>query len=280
MEHYLNQEIIDAYGAELTAEEKSEATIEKYVRDLKRFAEYAGKDGAITKDCVIAYKQFIKTQYAATTVNGILASLNGFFKKMEWYDCVVKSLRIQRDAFRARERELGKDEYYKLVRMAKERRDERMYYLMQTICSTGIRVSELKFVTVEALKERRVEVALKGKNRVVLLPSALCKELKHYAKQNHVKSGSVFVTRSGKPMDRSNIFRAMKMLGKAAGVSLDKVFPHNLRHLFACTYYKAEKDIAHLADILGHSSIETTRIYLTTSYEEQVKRIERLALIV
>jgi len=206
MEHCLNDERIGAFRRSLAAEEKARPTIEKYVRDLSRFAESVGEDRVITKDCVIAYKQ--------------------------------------------------------------------------TICSTGIRVSELQFVTVEALKKRRVEVVLKGKNRVVLLPSALCKELKHYAKRNDVKQGSIFVTRSGKPMDRSNIFRAMKALGRAAGVREEKVFPHNLRHLFACTYYKAEKDIAHLADILGHSSIETTRIYLMTSYEEQVKRIERLALVV
>jgi len=279
MEHYLNENSISRFKELLIEEEKCPATVEKYLRDLMRFARTIGKTKCITKETVVCYKQQLVREYTASTVNGMLASLNSFFKKMEWYDCIVRSLRVQRDAFRQKERELDRDEYYRLLQTARKRGDMRLYYLMETIGSTGIRISELPFITVEAVKMRRVRVALKGKSRVVLLPASLCGKLEKYIKENRLKKGSVFVTKSGKPVNRSNVFRMMKGLCEEAGVAREKVFPHNLRHLFARIYYKVEKDIAHLADILGHSSIETTRIYLMTSYEEQEKKIDRLELV-
>lgn len=279
MEHYLKYELMEQFRCELIKEEKGCATIEKYLRDVRTFF-MAMEERVITKELVIGYKQQLMGQYAATTVNGVLASLNSFFKKLGWHDCIVKSLRVQREAFRSQEREMSKEEYYRLLNAAKRRGDMRLYYLLQTIGSTGIRVSELPFITVEAVKAGKARVILKGKNRTVLLPAALCRELRHYIKEKNIRTGSIFITRSGKPMDRSNIFRAMKALSKEAKVDSRKVFPHNLRHLFACVYYKAERDIAHLADILGHSSVETTRIYLTASCTEQEKQIERLGLVV
>lgn len=280
MEYCLNPEIMKRFEERLLEEEKCSATIHKYMRDLRAFASAHAGERVITKETVIRYKQNLIERYKATTVNGVLASLNCFFKKMEWYDCIVKSLRIQREAFRSEERELSREEYYRLVHAAKAKGKTRLYYLLQTLCSTGIRVSELRFVTVEAVKCRRAYVSLKGKNRVVLLPAALCKALGQYVKETGLKSGSVFVTRNGNVVDRSNIFREMKALCADADVDRAKVFPHNLRHLFACIYYKEEKDIAHLADILGHSSIETTRIYLVRSWEEQGEQMEKLKLVV
>lgn len=280
MEHYMNNDLIAKFEQELREEEKCTATIRKYMHDVSVFYHDVGEEAAVTKELVIRYKQKLVKRYAVATVNGILASLNHFFKKRDWYDCVVKSLRVQRAAFRSQERELSKEEYYRLLTVAREHGNKRLYYLLQTIGATGIRVSELPFITVEAVKNRRARVSLKGKNRIVLLPAALCRELQQYINEKKIKKGSIFITRSGKSMDRSNIFKAMKALCQEAEVDSKKVFPHNLRHLFACIYYKEEKDIAHLADILGHSSVETTRIYLTASSEEQEKQIERLGLVV
>ena len=199
---------------------------------------------------------------------------------MGWYDCIVRSVKVQKQAFRAEECELTKEEYYRLLHAAREKGNMRLYYIMQTICSTGIRVSELEFITVESLESGRARVHLKGKTRTVILTEKLCRELRGYAKERCVRSGSVFVTRSGRPVDRTNILHDMKALCVSAGVSREKVFPHNLRHLFACTYYQVEKDLSHLADLLGHSSINTTRIYTLVSSEKQARQIEFLGLVI
>lgn len=281
MEHYVNSKAVERFRQRLIEEEKCSATIDKYINDVRSFLEEQGEGVTITKERIIRYKQNLVAQgYAIATINGVIASLNSFFKKMGWYDCVVKSLKMQRAAFRSQERELSKKEYYRLLQAAKHQGNLRLYYLMQTICSTGIRVSELRFITVEAVSSGRARVSLKGKSRMILLPAALCQELKRYVKERGIASGSIFVTKNGKPLDRSNIFKEMKQLCEEAEVDSQKVFPHNLRHLFACMYYKVEKDIAHLADILGHSSVETTRVYLKTSSAEQERQIERLGLVV
>lgn len=280
MEHYMDHASVAAFERMLIEDEKCRSTRKKYVRDVNALLSYLGGPGCVTKASVIAYKQHLTSRYAVATVNGKLASINSFFKKLGWYDCVVKSLRVQQSAFRLPERELTKAEYYRLLRTAKERGNERLYLLMQTLCSTGIRISELPFITVEALSAGRARVSLKGKTRTVLLPAALCRELRRYVRARRIRSGSVFVTSGGRPVDRSNVFREMKALCAEAGVDARKVFPHNLRHLFACTYYQAEKDISHLADLLGHSSINTTRIYLMKSSAEQARQLEHLGLVI
>lgn len=280
MEHYMSVDMIQMFKEKLVEEEKSEATIYKYSYDLDRFYKFLSEQKQVTKEIVIKYKQKILHSYAISSVNSIITALNRFFKEMGWIDCVVKTQKVQASAFRAKDRELKKEEYYRLLRTAKEKGRERLYLVMETICSTGIRVSELPFITVEALYSRRAEVNLKGKTRVVLLSLKLCKELKRYVKEKKIKSGPVFITRTGKTLDRSNILHDMKALCKDARVKESKVFPHNLRHLFAITYYQMEKDLSHLADLLGHSSVNTTRIYTLTSGEEEIKKIEQLELVV
>lgn len=262
----------------LANDEKSPATIEKYMRDVAAFSAFAGDD-AITKETAVRYKQYLLERYAPASVNSMLAALNRFFKEMGWYDCVVKAIRIQRQAFREKDRELTREEYYRLLKAAKSRGKDRLCLLMQTIASTGIRVSELRFITVEAVRRGSATVSLKGKIRKVLLPRTLAAELRRYAKRHKILSGSVFITKSGRPLDRSNIIHEMKALCRAARVSRRKVFPHNLRHLFACLYYQAERDLSRLADLLGHSNINTTRIYTSLSGAEQQQQIDQLGLI-
>lgn len=278
-ERIITQARMNQFRSSLIQDEKSRATIGKYIRDLQAFREHMGQR-AVDKEAVICYKQRLVEGYAPASVNSMLAALNRFFKEMGWLDCVVKTVKIQRQAFRSRERELSKEEYYRLLEAAKQRGDSRLYLLMQTICASGIRVSELRFITVEALKSGRAMVSLKGKTRQVLLPRALIKELKHYAKERNIQRGSIFITRTGNPMDRSNILHEMKALCEAAKVDRKKVFPHNLRHLFACLFYKASKDLSRLADLLGHSSVDTTRIYTCVSGWEQQRQIERLGLVI
>lgn len=279
MNHLMDENALETFRDSLTEEEKSPATIEKYVRDVKAFLDYVGSSAEVCKEIVIRYKNDLLGQYAVASVNSMLAAVNCFFKHLGWYDCVVKSLKVQREAFRSHERELTRNEYYRLLKAAKNRGNERLYYVMQSICSTGIRISELKFITVEAVQNGQARVSLKGKTRTVLLPADLCRQLKGYVREKEIMSGSIFVTAHGRPLDRSNILHDMKALCADAGVDRKKVFPHNLRHLFACTYYQAEKDLSHLADLLGHSSVNTTRIYTLVSGEEQAKQIDRLGLI-
>ncbi len=272
-------EMLLQFEERLKAGEKSRATIEKYLRDAGQFLEDLGEGSMLTKDAVISYKQSLTERYAVASANSKLASVNGLLRSVGCEECVVKSFKVQKSAFRSSERELTREEYIRLLKAAECRGKRQLCLLIQTICATGIRISELPFITVEALSSRRATVSLKGKTRTVLLPADLCQELKKYTAGENIHSGSVFVTRNGKPLDRSNIFHSMKKLCEDAGVDRDKVFPHNLRHLFAVTYYRAERDVCHLADILGHSSINTTRIYTIVSCEEQERQINGLGLL-
>jgi site-specific recombinase XerD len=280
MKHIISLESMEKFREKMWENERSKATVEKYLRDIRTFITFAGEECMIDKDTVIAYKTYLLEKYAPASVNSMLAAINSFFKENGWYDCVVKAIKIQKEALRSENKELTREEYYRLLQAAKRRENRRLYMVIQTICSTGIRVSELEYITVEALHTRRAVVSLKGKTRMVILPIELCRELKQYVKERDIKSGAIFVTRSGKPMNRSNIWKEMKELCESAGVDKEKVFPHNLRHLFACTYYQLNKDITHLADILGHSNINTTRIYTLVSGEEQEKQISMLGLVV
>ena len=265
------------FEAHLRAEEKSPATVEKYIRDVRAFSAWL-HGRALEKSAVLAYKSAITAAYAPMSVNSMLSSLNRFFSYIDRRDCTVKTLKIQRQLFASREKELTKDEYARLLNAAKMAGNERLNLVMQTICASGIRVSELRFITVEAVNRRQALVRNKGKTRTVFLPKALCRELMVFIKKKKRTSGAVFVTRNGRPLDRSNIWSEMKKLCALAGVARSKVFPHNLRHLFARTFYAVQKDIVRLADVLGHASIDTTRIYTRESGEEHRRMIERLGL--
>ena len=278
MKRIITTEQIQKFKACLIDEEKSTATIDKYVHDVEAFVLWIA-DSELDKSVVLAYKAFLLEKYAPASVNSALASINSFFAYNEWYDLRVKSLKVQKQLFASDEKELTKAEYERLLRAAQSKKNERLYLLMQTICSTGIRVSELRFITVEAVHRGRAEIQCKGKRRTVFLPNQLCRILKKYIAEQKIKSGAVFVTRNGNPLDRSNIWSDMKKLCKEAGVSEKKVFPHNLRHLFARTYYSLQKDIVRLADILGHSSVNTTRIYTMESGEIHRKQIQKLGLL-
>jgi len=269
---------LDDFKNHLIQEEKSMATIGKYLRDAKAFLAYSmGK--CITKEHTVAYKQFLQEQgYAIRSINSMLASMNSLLDFLGWSDCRVKNLRCQRQTYCTEEKELTKAEYLRLLDASKNQ--GQLNLVIQTICGTGIRVSELKFFTVEAISHGEVRVRCKSKTRTILVPGKLKKLLLNYAKKSCIKSGVIFVSRNGRPLDRSNIWKQMKRLCAAAMVNPSKVFPHNLRKLFARTFYGIEKDIAKLADILGHSSIDTTRIYIMTTVTEHLRKIERLGLVV
>ena len=276
----LTEEMAKAFGKYLRREEKSENTVKKYLRDVRAFAAYL--NGAeVTKETVITFKsKLLGESYSVRSINSMLASLNGLFSFLGWEDCRVKSVKLQRQIYCPEEKELTKAEYMRLVDTAKQKGNERLNLILQTICGTGIRVSELQYITVETIKNGEATVALKGKTRSVFLVKELRKKLIRYAAKQNIQSGAVFITRTGKPMNRTNIWREMKGLCKQAGVNPKKVFPHNLRHLFARTFYGIEKDIAKLADILGHSSINTTRIYIISTGSEHRKRMEHMRLII
>ena len=271
-------EKIHVFREYLQNEEKSRATIEKYVRDVKRFANFLGERN-LSKEMLFRYKENLSRLYSPTSVNANLASLNSFLGFIGRCDLKMKNLKIQKKIFASSEKELSKGEYETLVQAAKERKNERLFLLLQTVCSTGIRVSELSHITAEAVCVGMAHIRCKGKCRDVFLPAALCRMLKIYIKKKNIKSGSVFITRSGRPLDRSNIWSDMKRLCKQTSVSEKKVFPHNLRHLFARTYYQMQKDIVRLADILGHSHINTTRIYTMESGEIHRRQIEKLEFL-
>lgn len=274
----ITSELIQDFKKYLTKDEKSPLTVEKYIHDINAFkSRYENVE--ITKETVIEYKQELMQNHAPRSVNSVLSTLNAFFVYCEWYELKVKMLKIQRQIFASKDKELTKAEYERLLAAAKNKKNKKLYYLMQTICSTGIRIGELKYVTTSAVKCGQVTINCKGKLRTIFLPKQLCKMLKNYIKENNIKSGSVFVTKTGKPLDRSFVWKMLKSLCESAGVSKDKVFPHNFRHLFARTYYSLQKDIVRLADILGHSSVNTTRIYTTETGEECRKQIERLRLL-
>lgn len=277
--HRLEKHSIPAFGRYLHEQERSCATVEKYLRSLERFYDWLPEDKEVDKVTVIAYKEELSKQHVPAGVNTILAALNGFFRYMDWLDCTVRALHIQRRVFSAPEAELSREEYLRLVRAAQEKKDDRLVLLLQLLASTGIRVSEIRYVTAEALEKNRVEICLKGKIRTILLPGKLCQKLRAYQRQQKIQSGPIFLTRTGRAIDRREVWAQMKQLCKAAGVDASKVFPHNLRHLFARTFYQEQKDIVKLADVLGHSSIETTRIYLLSSGQEHQQVLDRLRLI-
>jgi len=270
---------IDDYVYELRDQERAESTINQYKSYLLSFFLWLSKR-PLTKQELIQWKQQLSKKYAATTVNTMLAAVNGFLRFMGWNDIVVKLLKIQKTLFCDEKRELSRKEYEQLVMTADRRGDTRLSLLLQTICATGIRVSELKFITVEAVQKGKTEVFNKGKRRLIFLPEKLRHILKRYIKERKIRSGAVFITKSGKPLDRSNIWRDMKSLCCEANVDPSKVFPHNLRHLFARNFYAQEKDTYRLADILGHTSVNTTRIYTIESGRMHVKQINRLNLVV
>lgn len=275
----LTADQIAAYGTYLQQEERAAGTVEKYLRDLRAFARWL-EGSEVTREDPAGWKNYLLSlRYAPVTINSMLAALNGFFQFAGWSDCRVKFLKIQRRLFRDQSRELTRPEYDRLIAAARGRGQERLALLVETMGATGVRVSEVKYLTVEAAQRGRAEISLKGKIRVILLPNKLCRKLLKYAKKQKTASGEIFLTKSGTGLSRRQIWAEMKRLCKYAGVEPKKVFPHNLRHLFATTFYCSSRDIVKLADVLGHSSIETTRIYLVTSGAEHVRQLDRLGLV-
>ena len=268
-EHNLTNEQILAFSTALFQAERSQATVEKYLRSVRAFSLFL--DGRpVTKDTVLAWKKHLQREenYSPSTVNASLAALNNLFNFLGWSDCRTHYLKIQRRLFRETGRELDRADYEKLIAL-----------VMETVCATGIRVGEVRYITVEAVRAGSATISLKGKIRTILLPGKLCKKLLKYARTQKITSGEIILTGGGKPMSRCQIWAEMKRVCKAAGVDSSKVFPHNLRHLFATVYYRIYKDIVKLADILGHSSVETTRIYLLTTGTEHRQQLERLRLV-
>lgn len=270
--------IMTEYELYLLNEEKSAATVDKYLRDVRAFFCFVDKK-EITKECVRAYKEFLEEKnYAVRSINSMLASVNSLLSFLGKEECKVKMLRTQKQIYCDENKELTREEYLRLLDAAKEQ--SRLYLILQTICGTGIRISELKYFTVESVRKGSISVHCKSKIRVIMVPGKLRKLLIDHAKRSGIRSGQIFITRNGKPLDRSNVWAQMKKLCERANVSATKVFPHNLRKLFARTFYRMEKDVAKLADILGHGSIETTRIYIMSTGKEHRKKIERLGLVV
>lgn len=274
----ITDKAIKKFREYLICEEKAKATAEKYIRDLTAFAVWLGSR-ELSKAEVLEYKEYLIENYAPASVNSVISSLNSFFDYSGQYALKVKTLKIQRQIFARKDKELTKAEYDRLLSAAKSKGNRKLYLLMQTICACGIRVSELRYITTSAIKAGRAEINLKGKMRVVIIPSDLCKMLKRYAAEQKISSGSIFVTKTGRPLDRTNIWKLMKSLCESANVDKGKVFPHNLRHLFARTFYSIEKDIVRLADILGHSSVNTTRIYTMDTWEICRRQVQRLGLL-
>lgn len=279
MERKIGAGQLAAFRRWLLEEEREPATIEKYLREVRAFA--AWLEGApVIKEGATAWKaRLTASGFQPGTVNGKLSALNKFFAFLGWPDCRVKYLKIQRRVFRSSERELSREEYTRLLETARVLGRERLALLIETICATGIRVSELKYITVESMRNGRTEISLKGKIRTILIPGKLCRKLLKYARKRKIASGEIFLTRSGKSLSRRQIWAEMKALCARAGVERSKVFPHNLRHLFARTFYRACRDVVKLADVLGHSNIETTRIYLISTGAEHARQLERLGLV-
>jgi len=272
-------ERLTAFEDHLREEEREPATIEKYLRDVRAFAAWLDAH-MLNKEAVIGWKEHLRESgYAPATVNSMLVAVNQFFHFQGWDELRVKTLRLQRQVFRSRDRELTREEYTRLIETAHGLGRERLALLMEAICATGIRVSEVKYITVEAVQAGRAEIALKGKIRTILLPGKLCRKLLKYAKKQKTDSGEIFLTRNGKGLSRRQIWAEMKAICQRVGVAPSKVFPHNLRHLFAVTFYRACRDVVQLADVLGHSSVETTRIYLVSTGVEHLQRLERLKLV-
>lgn len=273
----ITNKLLQNFKTYLESCEKAPATIEKYIRDIRAFSIWLG-ERPLDKAVMLQYKNAMIEQYAPQSVNSVLSSVNSFLEYMQWCDCKVKTLKIQKQIFSNREKELTKAEYESLLTVAKNK-NYKLYLLLVTVCSTGIRVSELQHISVASVKQGSAFIRGKGKMRIVILPEQLCSLLSSYVKEKKIQSGPVFVTKGGKPLDRSNIWKMFKKLCQKAKVPEEKVFPHNLRHLFARTYYSMEKDVVKLADILGHSNINTTRIYTMETGEEHRKQIQRLGLV-
>lgn len=280
MVRIITEALIENYKMALTEEEKSQNTIEKYLRDIRRFRIFLGNSEEITKEKMIRYKLYLKANYKISSINSMLASLNSFLKWAGWSDCTVKAFKVQSMSFRSANKELSMTEYKRLVYAAQRKGQTWLYLIMLTLCSTGIRISELPFITVRSLSTRQAEVNNKGKIRTVILPVDLCVKLRHYANQRGIKEGSIFITRTGKNIDRSNIHHAMKKLCVEADVEKMKVYPHNFRHLFAVHHYRQNRDLSGLAAILGHSSINTTRIYTMVTVKQKEEEINALGLVV
>ena len=278
-ERVITKATIEQFEAYLHKEERSNGTVDNYIRNVRELAAWlAGQ--AVTKEQLVAWKDALQAKrLQPTTVNAKLAAIGCFLQVMGWQDCQVRFLRVQRRVFREKEKELTREEYEKLLAAAQQQGSERLALLLETICATGVRVSEVQYITVEAARRGRAEVTMKGKIRTILIPNKLCRKLLKYAKQTKTASGKIFLTRNGTALSRKQIWAEMKSLCQAAGVSPGKVFPHNLRHLFATVFYRACHDIVKLADVLGHSRIETTRIYLVTTGFEYAKQLEQLGLV-
>ena len=275
----LTEQAFDQFEDYLRHDEREESTIEAYLRSLTRFAEWA--DGrSVTKELAMEWKTALaESGYRPISVNAMLAAVNKFFTCMGREDCKVKYLKLQRQMFRKSEKDLSKEEYQRLVQAAHEKGDLRMELILETICATGIRVGELKYITVEAVRAGVAEIALKGKIRTILLPHRLCRKLQKYAKKQKNASGKIFLTQDGLPVSRQYVWTRMKALCEPAGVERTKVFPHNLRSLFARSFYGSCHDVVRLADVLGHSSIETTRIYLMSTGKEYLRQLDKLGLV-
>ena len=279
MGRHITGKQLTGFERHLRLEEREPGTIEKYLRDIRAFAVWL-EEKPLDKEAAVAWKEhLLASGYAPSTINSMLVALNRFFRFQRRDELRVKTIRVQRRIFRSRDRELTKEEYVRLLETAHALGRERLALLMETICATGIRVSEVKYITVEAAQAGRAEIALKGKIRTILLPGRLRRKLLKYAKKQKTGSGEIFLTRTEKGMSRRQIWAEMKAICKKAGVASSKVFPHNLRHLFARTFYKVCRDVVQLADVLGHSSVETTRIYLASTGDEYVRRMDRLGLI-
>ncbi len=287
MKNIITTDKISDFAKYLKQEEKSPLTVEKYIRDVRVFSEWVQERentetvNESTKELSVEYKQhLIENGYAKSSINSVIASLNSFFEFSGLHSCKLKSIKIQKQMFSSEKKELTKAEYMRLISAAETNGNKRLSMLIETIGATGIRISELEFITVEAVKNGEAVVSLKGKTRRIFIVNELKKKLLRYITEQNIKTGCIFVTRNGRPMSRCNIWREMKNICKRAGVNPIKVFPHNLRHLFARVFYKIEKDIAKLADILGHSSINTTRIYITTTIKEHRKQLEKMKLTI
>ena len=279
MTHIITDQMLNEFANYLRLEEKSPATIEKYTRDVRTFKEYV-QDRPLDKIVVLDYKSYLLEHYAIASANSMIAAVNSFFRFCGWHELIVKPFRVQRQMFCTEEKELTKQEYMRLVATAEGRGDRRIALILQTICGTGIRVSELSYITVEVVRRGEAQVNCKGKTRRIFFVPELRRKLLAYVKEQGLRTGCVFVTKKGKPMSRIHIWRNMKALCHAAKVSETKVFPHNLRHLFARVFYSIEKDIVMLADLLGHSNINTTRIYTVTAGGRHKCKMKMMGLVI
>lgn len=276
MTHIIEDQDVDYFVAMLKERERSAATIEVYTRSVELFRKWTGPGAEFDKKTVIAYKDILKTNFKLTSANAYIVALNSFFKCMEWQECCLTTYSLQRRSFRDAGKELSLNEYKRILEAAKERQNDRLFYIIQTIAGTGIRIGELPYITVEALKQKRACIYNKRKYREILIPSKLCDVLLDFCKRHGIQSGSIFITRNGNSMERSNILHMMKELSEQANVPREKLFPHNFRHFFAVNYYDNDRDIVRLADLLGHASLNTTRIYTQISVDQQMSILDRM----